>query len=181
MKRASTESLIFEEWTSPWGVLKIGVYDDQLCMCDWQYRKMRGQIDFRISQALNTTMQLGKHPLIDQCKEQLLAYEKGHLTSFDIPLLFAGTDFQKRVWKELLNIPYGTTTTYMALSQKLENTLAIRAVAAANGANAISIIVPCHRVIGSDGELTGYAGGLTAKKKLLSLEGAPVTKQQSLF
>ena len=92
-----------------------------------------------------------------------------------------GTDFQKEVWTELIKIPYGESRTYLELSKQLGNELAIRAVASANGANAISIIVPCHRIIGSDGKLIGYAGGLSAKKKLLELEGALKTNQLSLF
>ena len=90
--------------------------------------------------------------------------------AFDIPLLFIGTDFQKSVWQELLNIPYGKTVSYGELSQKLGNSKAVRAVATANGANAISIFVPCHRVIGKNGNLTGYGGGLEVKEKLLELE-----------
>ena len=82
-----------------------------------------------------------------------------------------GSDFQKSVWNALIQIPFGETKSYLALSQQLQNPDAIRAVASANGANAISIIVPCHRIIGSDGSLVGYAGGLEAKKKLLRLEG----------
>ena len=91
-------------------------------------------------------------------------------TTFDIPLLLVGTEFQKSVWNELLNIPYGTTISYAQLSQRLDNPKAIRAVASSNGANSISILIPCHRVIGSDHKLTGYAGGLVAKKTLLELE-----------
>ena len=89
---------------------------------------------------------------------------------FDIPLLFVGTDFQKRVWKLLLKIPYGQTISYGTMAEKLGNPQAIRAVANANGANAISIFAPCHRVIGSNNSLTGYGGGLNAKKYLLQLE-----------
>lgn len=90
-----------------------------------------------------------------------------------------GTEFQQIVWRELLNIPYGVTVSYLELSRKLSDPKAIRAVASANGANAISILIPCHRIIGSNRELTGYAGGLSAKKKLLELEGA--TSQLDLF
>ena len=92
------------------------------------------------------------------------------------------TAFQKSVWDELRQIPYGKTDSYLGLSQKLNNEKAIRAVASANGANAISIIVPCHRIIGSNGELVGYAGGLPAKKKLLKLEGSdPMGDELELF
>ena len=101
---------------------------------------------------------------------QLDEYFGRKRTTFDIPLFFVGTDFQKTVWKELLNIPYGMTLSYGDLSRKLGNPKAIRAVAAANGANPISILVPCHRVIGSDRKLVGYGGGIPAKKILLELE-----------
>jgi methylated-DNA-[protein]-cysteine S-methyltransferase len=96
---------------------------------------------------------------------------------FDLPLDLQGTEFQKRVWNELLKIPFGKTTSYKELTLKLGDIKAIRAVAAANGANPVSIIVPCHRVIGSDGSLTGYAGGLWRKKWLLEHE----SKDQILF
>ena len=89
---------------------------------------------------------------------------------FDIPFIMLGSDFQKQVWEELINIPYGTTVSYKALSEKIGNSKAVRAVANANGANAISIIIPCHRVVASNGGLGGYAGGLKAKKLLLNVE-----------
>ncbi|RPI61177.1 MAG: methylated-DNA--[protein]-cysteine S-methyltransferase, partial [Ignavibacteriales bacterium] len=91
---------------------------------------------------------------------------------FDVPLDIEGTDFQKRVWNELRNIPYGKTISYKTLSEKLGDVKAIRAVGKANGQNPIAIIIPCHRVIGANGSLVGYAGGLDIKEKLLHLEGA---------
>ena len=96
----------------------------------------------------------------------------GKRKKFDLPLLFVGTNFQKKVWNELLKIPYGKTVSYGEMASRIGMPRAVRAVANANGANAISIFVPCHRVIGSDGSLTGYGGGLAAKKKLLDLETA---------
>lgn len=111
--------------------------------------------------------------------QQLQEYFDGNRTSFDFKMNPKGTDFQKKVWKALLEIPFGTTTSYQALSIKLGDVKAIRAVAAANGKNPLWIVVPCHRVIGSDGSLTGYAGGLWRKKWLLEHETPPI--QQSLF
>lgn len=111
--------------------------------------------------------------------QQLQEYFDGNRTAFDFKMNPKGTDFQKKVWKSLLEIPYGTTTSYQALSIKLGDVKAIRAVAAANGKNPLWIVVPCHRVIGSDGSLTGYAGGLWRKKWLLEHETPPI--QQSLF
>lgn len=111
--------------------------------------------------------------------KQLQEYFEGKRTTFNFPINPKGTDFQQKVWKALLEIPYGKTTSYMDLSKKLGDVKAIRAVASANGKNPLWIVVPCHRVIGSDGSLTGYAGGLWRKKWLLEHENP--LKQQSLF
>lgn len=110
---------------------------------------------------------------------QLQEYFNGKRTEFSFKINPAGTDFQQKVWQELLKIPYGKTCSYLELSKKLGDVKAIRAVASANGKNPLWIVVPCHRVIGSDGSLTGYAGGLWRKKWLLEHEN-PV-KQESLF
>ena len=110
---------------------------------------------------------------------QLNEYFEGSRNQFDLKLNPQGTDFQKRVWNALLEIPHGKTTSYLKLSKQLGDVKAIRAVAAANGKNPLWIVVPCHRVIGSNGDLTGYAGGLHRKKWLLEHESP--AKQQSLF
>ncbi|HFS66865.1 MAG TPA: methylated-DNA--[protein]-cysteine S-methyltransferase [Flavobacteriia bacterium] len=165
---------------TPFGELVLGSYKEQLCLADWRYRKMRNTIDKRIQKGLQADFIEKSSDSIENTKRQLIEYFKGERTEFTIPLLFVGTEFQKKVWQALKEIPFGKTVSYLELSKKLHNEKAIRAVASANGANAISIIVPCHRIIGSDGSLVGYAGGLKAKKKLLELEG--VLKQQlSLF
>ncbi len=104
--------------------------------------------------------------------EQLKEYFNGERKNFNIPLDLRGTDFQKKVWKELLKIPYGETISYKILSERVHNPGAVRAVGSANGANPIPIIVPCHRVINSNGKLGGYSGGLNIKEKLLELEGS---------
>ena len=113
------------------------------------------------------------------CISQLDEYFAGERTAFDLKLNPQGTEFQQRVWKELLNIPFNKTRTYLEQTKALGDVKAIRAVASANGKNPIWIVIPCHRVIGSDGSLTGYAGGIWRKKWLLEHEN-PV-KQQSLF
>ncbi|REG92257.1 methylated-DNA-[protein]-cysteine S-methyltransferase [Flavobacterium aquicola] len=117
--------------------------------------------------------------ILQNAVSQLTDYFEGKRTSFDFKLNPKGTDFQQKVWKELLEIPYGKTLSYMDLSKKLGDIKAIRAVASANGKNPLWIVVPCHRVIGTDGSLTGYAGGLWRKKWLLEHENP--TTQQSLF
>ncbi|MGJ8684355.1 MAG: methylated-DNA--[protein]-cysteine S-methyltransferase [Nonlabens sp.] len=168
-------------YKSPVGELIIGVFKDQLCILDWRYRKQRSAVDSRIEKTLEATIIEHKHPLQEILCTQLEEYFKGQRCEFDIPILLAGTDFQKQVWNQLMKIPYGETITYLTLSRKLDNEKAIRAVASANGANALSIIIPCHRVIASNGDLTGYAGGLPAKKKLLQIEGALNNEQLELF
>lgn len=131
---------------------------------------MRDAIDKRIREGLNAGYEEGDDPLFEAVENQFSEYFAGEREEFDLPLLLIGTDFQKKVWSALQTIPFGETESYLSLSKKLGDEKAIRAVASANGANAISIIVPCHRIIGSKGELVGYAGGLQAKKKLLKLE-----------
>lgn len=118
-------------------------------------------------------------PELAEAIEQLEQYFAGQRKDFDLKLNPRGTDFQKKVWKLLQNIPHGKTSTYKDLSNEFGNPLAIRAVASANGKNPLWILIPCHRVIGSDGSLTGYAGGLWRKKWLLEHERQE--KQQSLF
>lgn len=117
--------------------------------------------------------------VLKDATQQLTEYFDGKRNAFDFSLNPQGTDFQKKVWKALLEIPFGKTTSYQELSIKLGDVKAIRAVASANGKNPLWVVVPCHRVIGSDGSLTGYAGGLWRKKWLIEHETPPI--QQSLF
>jgi len=159
-------------FTTPYGELILGSFGQQLCLCDWRFRKMRASIDERIQSGLRSGYEEGKSDIIQEAKAQLSQYFRGDRQVFDLPLLLVGSGFQKQVWKELGQIPFGKTVSYAELSEKLGSKDAIRAVASANGANAISIFVPCHRVLGSGGRLTGYAGGLATKKKLLQLENA---------
>jgi methylated-DNA-[protein]-cysteine S-methyltransferase len=110
------------------------------------------------------------HPLIAEAKRQLRAYFAGELCWFELPLDVIGTDFQKRVWRALRSIPYGTTRSYSSIAGEIGAPRAVRAVGAANGRNPIPIVVPCHRVIGANGDLVGFGGGLRVKKLLLDLE-----------
>ena len=155
---------------TPFGELLIGSFDDKLCLLDFRYRNKRDAIDNRIQNNLKASYVEYEDDIIKKTKKQLSQYFNMQRKEFDIPLLLVGSDFQKSVWNALLEIPYGTTTSYLELSKSIGNEKAVRAVANANGANAIGIIIPCHRIIGSNGQLTGYAGGLDKKKKLLDLE-----------
>lgn len=117
-------------------------------------------------------------PVLHTARAQLAEYFAGERREFDLPLSLAGTAFQQRVWEELARIPYGVTISYGELAARTGNPAASRAVGLANGRNPVSIIVPCHRVIGADGSLTGYGGGLDRKRALLALEGIPVPNRR---
>lgn len=157
-------------YESPCGTLLLGSFDGKLCLCDWQVEKHRGYVDRRLKRVLRAEFEDGTSDVIEKTVAQLDEFFAGKRKVFDTPLLFVGTEFQKTVWNELLNIPYGQTISYGEMARRIGMPKAVRAVANANGANAISILAPCHRVIGSDGTLTGYGGGLAAKRMLLALE-----------
>lgn len=160
-------TIIVDRYMSPCGELWLGALGDKLCLCDWG---LRYHVANRLKRHLGAEYKVGASPVIAQAISQLKEYFAGTRRNFDIPLLSAGTDFQKAVWNELLRIPYGETVSYGWVAKSIEMPKAVRAVANANGANAISIFTPCHRVIGSNNSLTGYAGGLHAKEYLLALE-----------
>lgn len=174
-------NIIFQYFNTSVGELKIGSFGDEIVIADWRYRKMRKAIDQRLCKSLDAEFEEGESPVIADAIAQLTAYLEGQRKAFDLPIRLIGTDFQKTVWRQLQKIPFGKTNSYLALSKELGNEKAVRAVASANGANAISIIVPCHRIIGSNNDLVGYAGGLAAKKKLLQLENNEFDRQLTLF
>lgn len=165
-----TKTISIQYYTTAVGELILGATDGRLCVCDWRYRKMRDAVDSRIKKTLNAEFVEQGDAVIDLAIRQLEEYFLQQRRDFDVPLLTAGTSFQKLVWDQLQQIPYGSVASYKQLAEKMDNPKAVRAVASANGANALSILVPCHRIIGSNGQLVGYAGGLPAKQKLLSLE-----------
>lgn len=155
---------------SPCGEMILGSFDGKLCLCDWADGHRRATNERRLHGILNANFIEGSSDIIEKASHQLNEYFLNQRREFDIPLLFVGTGFQKKVWNELLKIPYGKTVSYGELAQLIGMPNAVRAVANANAVNAISIIAPCHRVIGSNGSLTGYGGGLEKKKFLLDLE-----------
>ena len=161
-----------KRYDSPCGQLMLGSFADKLCLCDWLVEKHRDHVDKRLKRELKADFVEGTSPLIEQAERELDEYFDARRREFTVPLLFTGTDFQKKVWNELLNVPYGETISYAQLSERIGMPKAVRAVANVNGANAMSIFAPCHRVIGSDHSLTGYGGGLNAKRFLLELESS---------
>jgi methylated-DNA-[protein]-cysteine S-methyltransferase len=148
----------------------LGSYDGKLCLCDGIYRKNKETIYRRLQKYFNATFVENEDQIIKETKKQLDEYFINQRKEFKIPLIFAGTTFQQNVWNTLLTIDYGKTRSYKEQATILGDPNCVRAVANANGANAIGIIVPCHRIIGTNGKLTGYAGGLELKKRLLDLE-----------
>lgn len=148
----------------------LGSFGDKLCLCDWQVEKHRDHVDRRLKRILRAEFAEGTSEVIEEAARQLDEFFARKRREFNVPLLFVGTDFQKTVWNELLTIPFGKTISYGEMAQRIGMPSAVRAVANANGANSMSIFAPCHRIIGSDRSLTGYGGGLPAKKFLLELE-----------
>lgn len=152
------------------GELVLGSYDSKLCLLDFRYRKMRFAVDNRLKKTLNAKFVVQDNKILKETRKQITEYLRAERKTFDLPILSVGSDFQKQVWEALLKINYGETASYLDIAKYIGNEKAVRAVASANGANAIAVIIPCHRIIGSDGELVGYGGGLPIKKRLLNLE-----------
>jgi methylated-DNA-[protein]-cysteine S-methyltransferase len=157
-------SLFYKLIDSPIGKLKLVASDNGLVGILWE-KDRPGRV------RLSDLTENPKHPLLVKTEEQLREYFQGKRKHFTVPLDMRGTPFQKQVWEALLAIPFGETRSYGQLAKQLGNPNATRAVGAANGRNPVAIIAPCHRVIGSSGKLTGFAGGLDAKAHLLNLEG----------
>ena len=150
--------------------MMLGTVDGRLCLCDWAVARHREALLRRIGKCFKAQFEERPDETLERTKRQLDEYFNGLRTVFKLPLAVAGTDFQKRVWNELQRIPYSSTLSYCELSRRIGSPKAVRAVASAVGANSIAVIIPCHRIIGSDGSLTGFAGGLAAKSYLLELE-----------
>jgi len=157
-----TNVIKIQRYHSPCGDLMLGSFEDKLCLCDWAAESHRDIVDRRLRKVLKAGYEKSTSDVILEAMSQLDEYFNGERTVFEVPLLFVGTEFQKSVWYKLLEIPYGSTVSYGELAKQLDLPKAVRAVAAANGANAISIFAPCHRVIGSNHSLVGYGGGGSA-------------------
>lgn len=166
-----TQYLISME--TPIGQMVAGAVDEGICSLEFDDKTIYSNSDFEIVPKPN-------HHL-DKLKFELEEYFEGRLKSFTVPLAMQGTEFQKKVWNVLQNITYGTTQTYKQQSENIHQPLAIRAMAHANGQNPIAILIPCHRVIGTNGKLTGYAGGLWRKKWLLEHERVNSPLNGTLF
>ena len=162
--------MLISKIETPLGIMIAGSVDGGICMCEFSDRNTLEAEFNELKIYLKQEISEGENDHIKNLRLQLDEYFSGARKLFDIPLVAPGTEFQKKVWNELLNIPYGSTISYKQQAAALKNLPAIRAIANANGMNRISIIIPCHRVIGSNGSLTGYGGGLHRKKWLLDHE-----------
>jgi AraC family transcriptional regulator of adaptative response/methylated-DNA-[protein]-cysteine methyltransferase len=165
----------FTEVETPIGGMLAAASETQLVLFEFPHRRMIDTQLARVRRAIGCELVRGESPVFDLLRAQLDEYFIGRRREFTIPLHAPGTSFQMRVWTALQGIPSGTTTTYARLAESIGQPNAVRAVARANGDNRIAIIIPCHRVIGSDGTLVGYGGGLWRKKKLLEIEGKAET------
>ena len=161
---------------TPLGPMAAGATERSLCLLEFTDRRMLERQLEVLNRRLGLPLLPGESPLFDRLRVELDEYFTGRRQSFDLPLEYPGTDFQRRVWKALLRIPYGQTRCYSDLALELGNPGARRAIGQANGLNRIAILIPCHRVINSDGALGGYGGGLWRKLRLLETEGALAVK-----
>jgi AraC family transcriptional regulator of adaptative response/methylated-DNA-[protein]-cysteine methyltransferase len=157
-------------YLSPLGPMLLGATDDGVCLVEFADRRMLATQLERLRKRLGAVMVPGTNAGLGRIAAELDAYFDGSLRDFSLPLLVPGTEMQQQVWKELEAVPYGTTITYGELAKRVGRSTAVRAVAGAVGDNRIGIIIPCHRIVGHDGRLTGYGGGLWRKKRLLEHE-----------
>jgi AraC family transcriptional regulator, regulatory protein of adaptative response / methylated-DNA-[protein]-cysteine methyltransferase len=167
------------ELETPLGPMLAAATESHLVLLEYKHRKTVDDQVARVRRAVPGDYSPGDSPMMARVRAQLDEYFREARREFDLPLLTPGTAFQERVWATLQRIPYGETTSYSRLATSIGRPAAVRAVARANGDNRIAIVIPCHRVIGSDGSLTGYGGGLWRKRKLLELEAR--THTLSLF
>jgi AraC family transcriptional regulator of adaptative response/methylated-DNA-[protein]-cysteine methyltransferase len=162
--------LVTQRIETPIGPMRAVARDDGLVMCEYENpARLPAQL-VRFRAVFGADAVPGEHPILDQTRCELAEYFEGKREIFTMPLVLEGTPFQTSVWRELLAIPFGVTTTYETIAHRVGKPGAARAVGRANGDNRIAIIVPCHRVIGADGSLTGYGGGQQRKRRLLDLE-----------
>ncbi len=173
MTQHSTTKLpvCLQHYNSPCGELILASVGNELCLCDWSGGPHSERNKLRLIKSFGAELRDEPSETISRTMMQLNDYFAGKRKTFSIPLQPAGTPFQKSVWQALLDIPFGETRTYKDVALQVGNLRGVRAVAQAIGANGISILCPCHRVIGTDLSLTGFAGGLEAKRLLLELEG----------
>jgi len=165
-----SQILVHTKTETPLGELDILAVDRGICLIEFDVRTDLNDEITSLEKHFEATVSFGENRHTLEIKRQLREYFDGKRKVFSVPTVLVGTDFQTKVWNELKKVPYGATRTYKEQSLALGDLKAIRAVAKANGSNKIAIVIPCHRIIGTDGKLTGYAGGIDRKRYLLNLE-----------
>ena len=164
-------TITIRHYETPCGELLLGAIGSRLCLCCWKASERSLRVAERVRRMCGAEFVESHSAVIEHAVAELDEYFAGRRTDFDVPLLFIGTDFRQSLWNGLAGIPYGHKVTYGEMARRLGCPRSVRAVANAAGANPLSLFAPCHRVIGADGSLTGYAGGLEVKRALLDLEG----------
>jgi O-6-methylguanine DNA methyltransferase len=171
-KTVSTDKILCCDLPSPLGEMIAGASETGICFLEWHDRGGVDRIRARVEKRYHCTIEAGAHSYLAQLRDELAEYFAGRRSQFTVSLDIAGTEFERAVWQQLLRIPYGETRSYGQIAVDLGRVGAQRAVGRANGANYISIVIPCHRVIEANGKLRGYGGGLWRKEWLLKLENS---------
>ena len=164
------QQINIQYYNSPYGELILASVGEELCLCDWNEIPCAERNKLRLLRYMKAEFKIETSSILELAKKQLDEYFTDNRKIFEIPLHPVGTDFQKKVWNALLDIPYGETRSYKEIAQNIGRPNSVRAVAGAIGANGINILIPCHRIIGCNRSLTGFAGGLETKRILLELE-----------
>ena len=175
-KMRGRQPVSVQYYDSPCGEMVLASVGEALCLCDWNGMPCACRNKRGLALRLYADFLVETSAVVEQAKIQLEDYFACRRKAFDIPLRLVGTDFQQQVWEALLGIPYGETVSYKDIALRVGNPKGVRAVAQAVGANGIAIFIPCHRVVGSNHSLTGFAGGLEAKRMLLEIENKNKTK-----
>jgi len=169
-KARSKQPIAVTRLLTPLGPMLAGANDEGLCLLEFVDRRMLEEQIRRLAKRLDAVFAPGSNPILKQLERELREYFDGTRRRFDVPLTVPGTEFQRAAWAALQRIPYGETRSYEQQARAMKRPTAVRAVGRANGDNRLAIIIPCHRVVGADGRLTGYGGGLWRKRALLELE-----------
>ena len=180
MRSSAAQPVVSTRIDTPLGQMVAIAADAGVCLLEFAGRRMlKTQVD-RVTRRFGSVLAPGRHPLLDALEVELAEYFGGERRAFDVPLALSGTGFQERVWRQLLEIPYGETISYDELARRTGTPGGQRAVGRANGDNRIAVVIPCHRVIRANGQLGGYGGGLDRKRRLLALEQGRIA-QGTLF
>ena len=174
-------NIIIHTFNTPLGEMIACATEQGICLLEFNDRKLLDKEFHDIQKLLNATIIPGANQHLEQVQKEINEYFNGERKTFSVPLDTPGTDFQKKVWKELLKIPYGETITYKQQAILMGKPKSTRPIANANGHNRIAIIIPCHRVIGVNGDMTGYGAGIVRKKWLIEFESVMIQKTLKLF